>query len=153
MEVKNNMTLHTKLVSLRKQNGFTQLELAERLNVSRQAVSRWESGAAVPTIDNLKVLSNLYCVSLDSLLNNEEEPCKKTEGQKPEQQAQNYNEQCVKRKKHIIIGSIAIILVILISVIIGIRNVNKSDQEQITPIEEMDTAIEDDYSEGTFSFN
>lgn len=51
------MTLNTKLVSLRKQKGFTQLDLAARLNVSRQAVSRWESGLAVPSTDNLKVLA------------------------------------------------------------------------------------------------
>ncbi len=63
------MSLATRLVSLRKQKGLTQIELAEKLNVSRQAVSRWEVGAAVPSTDNLKVLGELYCVSVDYLLN------------------------------------------------------------------------------------
>lgn len=45
------------------------MELAEKLNVSRQAISRWEVGAAIPSIDNLVVLSKLYCVSVDYLLN------------------------------------------------------------------------------------
>ena len=63
------MNLPIKLASLRKQNGLTQLELAEKLNVSRQAISRWEVGTAVPSTDNLRVLSNLYGVSVDYLLN------------------------------------------------------------------------------------
>ena len=44
------MNLSEKLVSLRKQKGFTQMDLAERLDVSRQAISRWEVGAAVPSM-------------------------------------------------------------------------------------------------------
>ena len=47
------MNLATKLVTLRKQKGLTQMELAERLNVTRQAISRWEVGAAVPGTENL----------------------------------------------------------------------------------------------------
>ncbi len=62
------MSLPEKLASLRKQKGLTQQNLAETLNVSRQAVSRWEVGAAVPTTDNLRVLSELYSVSVDYLL-------------------------------------------------------------------------------------
>ena len=63
------MTFEEKLVALRKEKGLSQLQLAEQLNVSRQAVSRWESGAAMPTVDNLVYLSRLYGVSLDALLN------------------------------------------------------------------------------------
>ena len=62
------MSLAEKLVSLRKQKGLTQMDLAEQLNVSRQAISRWEVGVAVPSTDNLKVLSDLYGVSVDFLL-------------------------------------------------------------------------------------
>ncbi len=62
------MTLATKLVSLRKQKGLTQMELAEKLNVSRQAISRWEVGAAVPSMENLKTLGKLYAVSVNYLL-------------------------------------------------------------------------------------
>lgn len=47
---------------------MSQLELAEVLDVSRQAISKWEVGAAVPSIENLSGLSNLYCVSLDYLV-------------------------------------------------------------------------------------
>ena len=63
------MNLSAKLTSLRKQKGLTQMDLAEKLNVSRQAISRWEVGTAVPSTDNLKVLSELYGVTVDYLLN------------------------------------------------------------------------------------
>lgn len=71
------MNLPDKLIYLRKQKGLTQSNLAEALNVSRQAVSRWEVGTAVPSTDNLKVLSNLYGVSVDYLLDDKATMCAK----------------------------------------------------------------------------
>lgn len=62
MELKD--TLH----ELRKRNGLSQLELAERLNVSRQAISRWEVGSSVPSIENLTALSVLYNISINDLI-------------------------------------------------------------------------------------
>lgn len=61
-----NMTEH--LVTLRKKAGLSQGDVAEQLNVSRQAVSRWETGLALPSTDNLTRLSMLYGVSLDDLI-------------------------------------------------------------------------------------
>lgn len=63
------MELKMKLIQLRKKKGITQLELAEHLHVSRQAVSRWEVGASIPSIDNLKLLAETYNVSVEYLLN------------------------------------------------------------------------------------
>lgn len=60
------MKLADKLVCLRKKQGLSQLKLAEIMNVSRQAISRWETGIAVPSAENLKYLGNLY--SLLSIL-------------------------------------------------------------------------------------
>lgn len=57
------MKLEEKLVSLRKAKGLSQMKLAEKMNVSRQAISRWETGAAIPSSENLKYLSDLYSVS------------------------------------------------------------------------------------------
>ena len=65
------MKLEEKLVSLRKAKGLSQMKLAEMMNVSRQAISRWEVGAAVPSIENLRFLSRLYGVSIDYLVNEE----------------------------------------------------------------------------------
>lgn len=66
--------LTEKLMTLRKEKGLSQSELAERLNVSRQAVSRWETGDAAPGIENLKALRDLYGVTIDYLLSDEETP-------------------------------------------------------------------------------
>ena len=63
------MKLDEKLVHLRKEKGLTQLELAEAVNVSRQAVSKWESGGGMPSTENLRGLSELYGVPVDYLLN------------------------------------------------------------------------------------
>ena len=63
-----NIETANRLVSLRKQYNFSQDELAERLGVTRQAISRWERGEASPETDNLIGLSKIYGVSVDSLL-------------------------------------------------------------------------------------
>lgn len=69
------MTLDKKLFYLRKKEGMSQAEVSEKLDVSRQAVSRWESGETRPSTDNLQALCRLYHVPLDYLLNeSEDEP-------------------------------------------------------------------------------
>ncbi len=67
------MELQKKLALLRKERGLTQLELAEEMDVSRQAVSRWETGLSIPTTENLAHLSRLYQVPVEYLLNGEPE--------------------------------------------------------------------------------
>ena len=70
------MTLGEKLTQARKAAGLTQADVAARLNVSRQAVSRWESGHSKPSTEKLLALGAFYGVSIDQLLNagNSEEP-------------------------------------------------------------------------------
>lgn len=75
-----NMELKEKLVALRKEKGLTQSAVAEKLDVSRQAISRWESGIALPSTDNLKSLSALYGVPVDYLLNSDTEEQRVTKG-------------------------------------------------------------------------
>lgn len=67
------MKLSDKILSLRKQNGISQEELAEKLNVSRQAISRWEVGSAKPDASNILQLSKLFGVTADYLLNDDYE--------------------------------------------------------------------------------
>ena len=62
------MALPEKLYALRKKSGLSQEQLAEALNVSRQAISKWEGGSAMPESDKLLALSNYFDVSLDCLL-------------------------------------------------------------------------------------
>ena len=61
-----------KLQQLRKQKGLTQEQLAEKMFVSRTAVSKWESGKGYPNLDSLKYLSEIFSVSIDDLLSGEE---------------------------------------------------------------------------------
>lgn len=65
------MKLSEKIISLRKNCGYSQEELAEKLNISRQAVSRWESGTAMPDANNILQISKLFGVTADYLLNDE----------------------------------------------------------------------------------
>ena len=65
------MKLSDKIIHLRKTSGWSQDVLAEKLNVSRQAVSRWESGSAMPDATNILQLSKLFGVTADYLLNDD----------------------------------------------------------------------------------
>lgn len=62
------MQLKEQLTSLRKECGLSQSEVAEALDVSRQAISKWESGVTVPSSENLIKLGKLYHVSVDVLV-------------------------------------------------------------------------------------
>lgn len=62
------MKLSEKIQSLRKENGYSQENLAEICNVSRQCISKWEADIALPNVDKLLILSRLFQVSLDVLL-------------------------------------------------------------------------------------
>ena len=61
-------TLADRIQQLRREHGLSQEQLAEKLNVSRQAVSKWESAQAQPELDKILALSELFCVTTDYLL-------------------------------------------------------------------------------------
>lgn len=67
-----NIEIANRLVQLRKQHGLSQEELAARLGLSRQAVSKWERAEASPDTDNLILLSRVYGISIDELLRTED---------------------------------------------------------------------------------
>ena len=62
------MTIADRIQTLRKQSGLSQEQLAERLDVSRQAVSKWESGQSIPDVDKIIALSELFETTTDYLL-------------------------------------------------------------------------------------
>ena len=68
------MKFEEKLIDLRKKYGMSQEELADRLGVSRQAISRWELGSTLPDAPNLLKLSDLFGVSIDYLLERTKNP-------------------------------------------------------------------------------
>lgn len=67
------MKFSDKLLQLRKKAGLSQEELAEKIGVSRQAISRWEMGTAMPDAPNLMHISDLFGISIDYLLHDDYE--------------------------------------------------------------------------------
>lgn len=65
------MNFSDNLIKLRKGKGWSQEDLAEKLGISRQAISKWEVGTSKPDIDNIIKISKLFEVSIDELVNNE----------------------------------------------------------------------------------
>ena len=122
------MELNEKLISLRKKNKLTQAQVAEALDVSRQAISNWETGTVLPSTDNLIALSRLYQVPADHLLNDdsdlipvpvEEKEVDKKEETPPEPaKSTTYSKLDILRKHGVIIllYLLNLFLVVLISV-------------------------------------
>ena len=122
------MELNEKLLSLRKKNKLTQAQVSEALTVSRQAISNWETGAVLPSTDNLIALSRLYQVPLDHLLNGDtdltpapakEKEVDKKEAAAPETECSNTNSKIdrLKKRKVIILAYLfTILLVVAVSV-------------------------------------
>ena len=105
-----NIEIANRLVELRKKSGLSQEELADKLGLSRQAVSKWERAEASPDTDNLICLAKLYNVSLDDLLKTDvpvddivREQKEKTEEAKKEEPHEE-NRGSSKRDDHISIG-------------------------------------------------
>lgn len=122
------MELKEKLVDLRKKKGLSQAELAEAINVSRQAISRWEVGTAIPSADNLMWLSKFYEVSMDELMG------VATDDKRPTDEGQQ-----ITSKKPVFSKKIAIVLCV-IAVFIGVAawimfSINKSrENSEIPPV-------------------
>ena len=122
------MELNEKLISLRKKNKLTQAQVAEALDVSRQAISNWETGTVLPSTDNLIALSRLYQVPADHLLNDdsdlipvpveEKEVYKKEETPPEPAKSTTYSKLDILRKHGVIIllYLLTLFLVVLISV-------------------------------------
>ena len=146
------MQLPEKLTYLRKQKGLTQSNLAETLNVSRQAISRWEVGTAVPSTDNLKVLSTLYGVPIDYLLNDNTDDMRKS----VVTQTLPKDDSDVKViKKPISVWIYALIVIIVMFAVVTIILVgvwHKDESTAIVPLEDMETIVDDSFQTEIFSF-
>jgi len=66
------MELKDKLQLLRKQNGYSQEQLADKLGIARQTISKWENGQAIPELNGLILLSELYGVTIDRLVKDDD---------------------------------------------------------------------------------
>lgn len=82
------MTLGQKIFELRNKQKMSQGDLAEKLNVSRQSISKWETDASVPELDKLIMLSDLFNITIDELVR-DELPEKDTDGEKESTEKSN----------------------------------------------------------------
>lgn len=122
------MKLNEKLTVLRKYKQLSQAQVAETLNVSRQAISNWETGTVLPSTDNLIALSRLYQVPVDHLLNGDADPMpasakekevdKKEEAPSEPEKSATYSKLDILKKHSVIIllYLLTLFLVVLISV-------------------------------------
>lgn len=129
------MTLGDKLTFLRKQKGLSQLEVSEKLDVSRQAVSRWESGTSKPSVENLQSLCQLYDVTIDKLLNESEEGSHTIS--KQELNLDSDVDHYVKMKRKLPLGRLITCIVILVLIGLCIWGYKHSQNEQEIDLHDM----------------
>ena len=120
------MEFSNRLYQLRKQKGMSQEELANRLNVSRQTVSKWEVGDSTPDMEKLVAISDLFEVSLDQLVMGKE-PVTEKSGEKPTLDKSEFlnvmNEKVLteenkkKTKRGLKVAGIILLLMVLIDMI------------------------------------
>ena len=125
-----NIEIANRLVELRKKMGLSQEELADKLGISRQAISKWERAEASPDTDNLICLAKIYGVSLDDLLKTDqpvEEVIRAVKEKENEQQEENVNitiEREIETKDHPslsqILHSVTALIITVAYVILGV---------------------------------
>lgn len=122
------MKLSDKLIMLRKEKGWSQEDFAEKLDVSRQAISRWENGTALPDAQNILQISKLFNVTADYLLNDD------YEGDSNLQTTDDEGEETqplIQKKKRLHWSSIlAICLIVLLSAF-AIIVVSRDSEEKV----------------------
>ena len=139
------MTLDKKLARLRKREGLSQAEVAEKLDVSRQAISRWESGESKPSTKNIQTLCKLYNVQMDSLLNDSEDelpvavPVGMAEKKSPEQGEQKKNKQWIR-----LLVICAIVFPVLVCVLFWYGNRQKEDGVDLHSIQGEDSTFSEE---------
>ena len=136
------MSLQEKLITLRKAKKLSQLRVAEALRVSRQAVSKWEAGIAVPSTDNLKFLSDLYGVSVDYLLDSGADRPEPPEEETQEAQTPpTMGKKFTLEMKLIVVLSCAVVL--LLSAMIYTQIPQETEDIPVLPIEELEEETDD----------
>ena len=124
------MKFNEKLVKLRKKAGFSQEELGNKLNVARQTVSKWELGETTPEMDKLVKMSEIFNITLDELIKEEN----------VNEKINNTNSQklagiVIKILKGIGIFLIALLVITIFLIVVGLVTFNKTDESNTTVVE------------------
>lgn len=106
------MTFGEKLFKLRKERGFSQEALAEKLNTTRQAISKWENGQGYPETEKLLMIGNVFGVSMDYLLKDSSSPSNDKEDgyYVSKEMAEGYLLSAHKISKYMALGFFLIVL-------------------------------------------
>lgn len=146
------MTLDKKLAHLRKKAGLSQTEVSEELDVSRQAVTKWETGLSRPSTENLHSLSKLYNVPLEYLLDDTAEILNsvQTAGAKDNQfwGTDEREKSSNTKKKFWIIGTCVVLILLILVAMIHARG-----EKRNTPVGDMAVDEEDQYPVVGFSID
>ena len=144
------MSLAEKMIELRKQNGLSQQDLADRLGVSRQAISRWETGAVQPLADSVKSLAQVFQVSTDYLLNDDLD----TPTPPPTAQPAPPQEKPKSARKHrkwlLALAALAAAAVLVLVTAMGTAYYLQWKERQPVPASELLTEKDDGKADGTF---
>lgn len=148
------MTFAEKLITQRKKSGVSQEELAAKLGVSRQAISRWESENTLPDTHNLKKLSDLFEVPIDYLLY---DSCYQEHNIATANNIKNYNGKNILKISLLLIfvGAMGIIVLLILSTqipSIKMKPLVVSDVEQINNNTPIETDVELYVPQKTYSF-
>lgn len=154
------MDVAERLAALRKRAGLSQGDVAERLNVSRQAVSHWETGFTVPSTDNLSHLGRLYGVTLDELLSysaalppekpQEEAPAQQPKAEAPAPTPQPAAASALAHAKVIIIA--LSILCLLLAIGVGVLLHQKHSENRELTFDEIESESIEDADIDEFQF-
>lgn len=145
------MNTENNLARLRKHKGLSQWDVAEALDVSRQAVSRWEIGTAAPSTDNLIRLSRLYEVTLDELIRGEAPP--QPEAAPPQTAEETPPARETAGKRRVLRAAIAglAVLLCLLAVILAYRfGVSQGEKPEIIAIRDLEGEVLPSAPEVTF---
>lgn len=157
------MNLPKKLSFLRKEKGLSQENLADEMNVSRQAVSKWESGNVMPSLDNLIYLSKLYGVTIDSLIDDSQDlpsesappepvPAEPVPPESPRMEHPAFT----FIKKYGWLTAFILALIVTFILIICILRIQSQADDRTIPMQDLPTYIvgaDEEYSQGTFSLD
>ena len=151
------MELYEKLTQARKAARLTQADVAARLDVSRQAVSRWESGQSKPSTEKLLALAKIYDVSLDWLCSDTDEPYENRETAElmrvaeNEQEANQYDTRKTNRShtKRVVIASVIVLAALIFACIVIVKARQKGKAIDELPYK---TIEPNDSEDETFGF-
>lgn len=149
------MELSKKIKALRKKQGLSQLELAEKIFVSRQAISGWESGTSRPSTESLQRLSKLYNVPLEMLLDDEvaaePEPEKIPGGDRSEEEKHKPEQNKARKEtRNKLLAILIFLLLILIVAAILIHREADQESSEVLSFDEMESETMDDTEGDTF---